>query len=154
MVAPTMATSTVPSFVNVIYEGVQNAESLLTALNGFCYESNETAALYGLEYLNTGLDYICTYVDCAYFADHGLSVDEYNHLCQVVDDSCYWGDELDIWVDLIANGHEWDPTYCYNYLYAFEELQDDLLESLCLYFTCELADLDEDQLLYNVSTRV
>lgn len=56
--------------------------------------------MYSLEYLAEGLDYICTYVDCAYFYDSswGLSTDEYDHLCEVVDDSCYWATEVEEWV--------------------------------------------------------
>lgn len=76
-------------------------------------------ALYGLNYINEGLYYVCTYVDCSYFSDDawGLTTEQYTQLCTEITDYCSDSYMVYEWIYEINNGHEWNTDYCYNYLY-------------------------------------
>lgn len=103
-----------------IYYGTVYAEHLLQALEGSCESNDVQGAIYGLEYLNEGLDYVCEVVDCHALADqYGLDDDQTEHLCGIVYDSCAWGNELDYWIYYLENGHEWNADDCHYYLDPF-----------------------------------
>jgi hypothetical protein len=131
-----------------LYDGTMQAEALLHALEGSCEDGDHYGAIYGLEYLNYGLDFICENVSCDAFEGY-LDDDQMYHLCEVVDDACEWGYELDSWLEWLHDGGDWNTDDCHYYLDPFWQLEDDVMEALCWYFPCDFEEHDE--MLYNIA---